>query len=152
MLMELLVQNLLTLAIDVVGMLIIIPTSAVLIPSWDRATPKFLKLVTSFSLSPFKVMIALMLVLLFTMFFDLSVLTSILYVPAISIISWRNLEVHFSCQNVNFISESQDGVGSTSKIDTSVVDMESLLHYLLKETIKQDGKRADIPEGRTHMS
>ncbi|KAH3885491.1 hypothetical protein DPMN_009485 [Dreissena polymorpha] len=45
--MELLVHILLSLAIAVVAMAILIQTSAVLVPSFDRVAPKNLKLVTS---------------------------------------------------------------------------------------------------------
>ncbi|KAH3848026.1 hypothetical protein DPMN_090363 [Dreissena polymorpha] len=64
-------------------MTILIRTSAVLVPSLDRVAPEYLKLVTP-SYSPFMVMYALVFVLLFTMIFDFSVLTSTPYTPALS--------------------------------------------------------------------
>ncbi|KAH3883314.1 hypothetical protein DPMN_007268 [Dreissena polymorpha] len=42
-----------------VAMAIFILASAVLVPSFDRIAPKYLKVVTSFSFSPFMVMSAL---------------------------------------------------------------------------------------------
>ena len=77
--MELLVHNLLSLAIAVVAMDICIRLSAVLVPSFDRIAPKYLKQVTSAGSSPFIVMYSLVLVVLFTIIVYLFVLTSILY-------------------------------------------------------------------------
>ncbi|KAH3754048.1 hypothetical protein DPMN_188768 [Dreissena polymorpha] len=51
-LMELLVHNLLSLAIAEVDMAIVIWTSVVLVPSLDRLAPKLLKLICSSSLLP----------------------------------------------------------------------------------------------------
>ncbi|KAH3871037.1 hypothetical protein DPMN_034231 [Dreissena polymorpha] len=53
--MELLVQNLVSLAIAAVAMANLIWTSAVLVPSFDRVEPKYLKLVTFYSFSQFMV-------------------------------------------------------------------------------------------------
>ncbi|KAH3701268.1 hypothetical protein DPMN_076251 [Dreissena polymorpha] len=70
-LLKLLVHNYLSLAIDMVAMTIFIWTSAVLVPSFDKTDPKYLKLITFSRFSPF-------------MFFNLTVLTSILYALALS--------------------------------------------------------------------
>ncbi|KAH3720263.1 hypothetical protein DPMN_063160 [Dreissena polymorpha] len=51
-------------------MVILFQTSAVLVPSLDMVAPQYLKLVTSYSFSPLMVMSALVLVVLFTMIFD----------------------------------------------------------------------------------
>ncbi|KAH3721482.1 hypothetical protein DPMN_064410 [Dreissena polymorpha] len=83
-LMKLLVHNLLSLAIAAVAMVILIRTSMALVPFLDRVAITYLKLITSSSFSPFMVMSVLLLVVLFTVIFDLSVLTSIPYVPALS--------------------------------------------------------------------
>ncbi|KAH3726232.1 hypothetical protein DPMN_052090 [Dreissena polymorpha] len=72
-----------SLAIAAVAMAILIRTSVVLVPSLDRVALYF-KLVTSSSFLPFMVMSAPMLFVLLTMIFDFSVLTFILYVPALS--------------------------------------------------------------------
>ncbi|KAH3833842.1 hypothetical protein DPMN_107158 [Dreissena polymorpha] len=119
--MEMLVQNLFSLAIGAVG--IAIRTSAVLVPSLDRIAPRYLKLVTYSNFSSFMVMSVLVLVVLFTMIFDFSVLTSIPY----------------TCTHkANFISESQFGDGSSTDEDRGVVVMESLMQYLLNEKVEQD--------------
>ncbi|KAH3835345.1 hypothetical protein DPMN_108696 [Dreissena polymorpha] len=85
-LMELLVQNLFSLAIAEVAMAILIRTAVVLVPPLNRVAPKYwyLKLVTSSSFSPFIVMSALVLVVLFYMIFDFSMLTYVLYAHALS--------------------------------------------------------------------
>ncbi|KAH3712470.1 hypothetical protein DPMN_072172 [Dreissena polymorpha] len=60
-------------------MVILIRTSAVLVPSLGRVASKYLNLVTSSSFSPFLVMSALVRVLLFTMIFDFSLLIPVPY-------------------------------------------------------------------------
>ncbi|KAH3819300.1 hypothetical protein DPMN_121034 [Dreissena polymorpha] len=82
--MELLVHNLLSRAIAAVAMTNCIQTSAELVPSLDRVASNYLKLVISSSFSPFMVMSPLVLVMLFTMIFDFSVLAYIPYIPDLS--------------------------------------------------------------------
>ncbi|KAH3734580.1 hypothetical protein DPMN_041019 [Dreissena polymorpha] len=82
--MELIVHNLFSLATAAVAMAILIRTSAVLIPFLDRIAPNYLKPVISSSFSLFMVMYALVLVVLFTIIFHFSVLTSIPYTLALS--------------------------------------------------------------------
>ncbi|KAH3772276.1 hypothetical protein DPMN_173614 [Dreissena polymorpha] len=72
------------LAIAAVAMVILLRTSAVLVPPLAMVAPKFLKRVTSSSFSPFIVMSALVLVVLFSMIFDFSVLTSTPHAPSLS--------------------------------------------------------------------
>ncbi|KAH3858305.1 hypothetical protein DPMN_100927 [Dreissena polymorpha] len=76
--MKLLVHNPLSLAISSVAMAMLIRNSAVLVQSLDGFGPNYVKMSTSSSVLPFMVMSALVLVVLFTMIFDLSVLT---YIP-----------------------------------------------------------------------
>ncbi|KAH3750731.1 hypothetical protein DPMN_185262 [Dreissena polymorpha] len=82
-----LMNNFLSIAIAAVAMAIIIRTSAVLVPYLERIAPNYLKLVTSFSFSPFIVMSALLFVMLFIMTFGFSVLTSIPYALALLVMS-----------------------------------------------------------------
>ena len=70
-------QLVFNLAIAAVAVAIRLQISAVQLPSLDRVAPKYLKLVTSSSCSPFMVVLVLMLFVLFTMTLDFSVLTSI---------------------------------------------------------------------------
>ena len=81
--MKLLVQNL-SQIIAAVAMEILIRTSAVLVQFLDMVTTNYFKLVTYSSFSPFMVMYVLVLVVLFAIIFDFSVLTSIPYDLALS--------------------------------------------------------------------
>ncbi|KAH3860041.1 hypothetical protein DPMN_022934 [Dreissena polymorpha] len=83
-LIELHAHNLLSVAVAAVAMVFLIQTSAVLVPALERNSPKNVKLVTSASFSPFMVMSALVLFVLYTMIFDFSRLTSIQFAPALS--------------------------------------------------------------------
>ncbi|KAH3890355.1 hypothetical protein DPMN_014434 [Dreissena polymorpha] len=69
--MELLVNNLPSLAVAAVAIAIFIRSSAVLVPSLDKVAPKYLELVAFTYFSPFMVMYPLALFVLFTMIFDI---------------------------------------------------------------------------------
>ncbi|KAH3882350.1 hypothetical protein DPMN_006285 [Dreissena polymorpha] len=99
----------------------LIRTSAALVPSLGRVVLKFLNLITSTSFSPFMVMSALVLVVLFTLIFDYSFTAGAIH-------------------GANDISESQTGYISSTDGDKCMGVMESLLHYLLEEKVGQDGR------------
>ncbi|KAH3829749.1 hypothetical protein DPMN_102977 [Dreissena polymorpha] len=103
-------------------MAILIRTLAVLLPSLDRVKPKYLKLVTCSSFSPFMVMSVLVLVVLFIA----SVGETLKFTAG-------------ATHEVNIISESQVGDWGSINANGDVVVLESLLHYLLKEKLNRTG-------------
>ncbi|KAH3826925.1 hypothetical protein DPMN_128852 [Dreissena polymorpha] len=111
-LMELLVNNLLSLVIAAVTVAMLIRSSAVLVQYLDWFAPSYLKLVTS-SFLPFMVMYALVLVVLLNVIFDFSMLTSIPYDPVLSLSVGEILKFTAGATHeVNVLSESQVGDGS----------------------------------------
>ncbi|KAH3778614.1 hypothetical protein DPMN_180083 [Dreissena polymorpha] len=82
--MDQFVDNLLSPAIAAVAMAILTRTSIVLKHSLDKISPRYLKLVSRCSFSPFMVMFPQMLVVHFNTIFGFSVLTLISYSPALS--------------------------------------------------------------------
>ncbi|KAH3874801.1 hypothetical protein DPMN_038054 [Dreissena polymorpha] len=82
--MELLVHNLLRLAIAAVAMLIFFRTVAIRVPSLDMDSPINIKLFNNSTFSPFMLVSALVLIVLITKIFDFALLTSFQYAPALS--------------------------------------------------------------------
>ncbi|KAH3857397.1 hypothetical protein DPMN_100004 [Dreissena polymorpha] len=121
-LMELLVYNLLRLVIAADAMMNRVPSSAVLVPSFDRVASKNLKLMSSFSFLPFMMMYKVVLLVLLTIIFDFNVLSSITYAPALSyslfVMSWSSLlEPPMRAPCIIF---SSDGLSERGKADILV--------------------------------
>ncbi|KAH3820518.1 hypothetical protein DPMN_122262 [Dreissena polymorpha] len=122
-------------------MAIFILTSAVLVPSLDRVSPKHLKRSTS-SFSPFMVMAcagvgrAVHHDLRLSLADFNSVCSCSFNESAGEILTFIAGANH----EVNIINESQSGDGSSTDTDRGVVIMESLMHYFLKENVEQDGR------------